>query len=104
MNKLAFDLGGALFGGTGGFTQLSDVGKIVSIIISNAVIIAGIILLFLIIFAGYSFISGAGSGNSQKVAQGRSAATAAIIGFVVIFIAYWIAVIIQTITGVHFIN
>ncbi|OGM10796.1 hypothetical protein A2Z22_02830 [Candidatus Woesebacteria bacterium RBG_16_34_12] len=74
-------------------------GVLVSIIVSNAMIIASLILLFLLIFGGISIIIGAGAGNPESTAKGKKAATSALIGFLIIFAAYWIIQIIEKITG-----
>lgn len=101
MGKLAVDIGSSFFGSGGHFlSDLPGIGKLVSIIVSNAIIVAGIIMLFLMVFAGISMISGGASGNPQKVAQGKQTATIAIIGFIIVFISYWIVQIIEQITGV----
>ncbi len=80
------------------------IGDLVSIVLSNAVAIAGIILLLLLIGGGISIIIGAGQQNPQQVAQGRAAATAALVGFVVIFGSYWLIQIIETVFGVTILN
>jgi hypothetical protein len=80
------------------------IADLVSIILSNAIVIAGIIMLFLMIFGGISVIASAGQDDPQKAAQGKKAVTAAVIGFIIIFISYWIVQIIETITGVQILN
>ena len=105
MEKLALDIGNTFFGSSGHFlSNLTDVGKLVSIIVSNAIIIAGIIMLFMIVLAGISMIGGAQSGNPQKVAQGKQTATIALIGFIIIFISYWIIRIVEVITGLKILS
>ena len=96
MEKIAVDIGesfGSPFGQTYGLADL------VSVILSNAIVVAGIILLFLLIFGGVSMIIGAGQDNPEAAGKGKQAATAAVIGFIIIFAAYWIIQIIETITG-----
>ena len=98
MEKIAVDIGesfGSPFGQTYGLADL------VSVILSNAIVVAGIILLFLLIFGGISKIMGAGQDNPEQAAKGRQAATSAVIGFIIIFAAYWIIQIIETITGLN---
>lgn len=77
----------------------SDVGSLVSVILFNVYVVAGVILLFLLIFGGFQIISSAGSGDAEGAAKGRSAITAAVIGFLIIFGSYWIIQIIEVITG-----
>lgn len=76
----------------------------VSVILSNAIVIAAILLLFLLIFGGISIIIGAGSGKKDDVAKGQKAVTAAVAGFLIIFTAYWIIRIVEVITGLGTIN
>lgn len=80
-------------------TPFTDFGKLVSVIVSNLYIIAGVVVLFLIIFGGFGIISGAGAGDQQKTAQGKQALTAAVIGFLIIFTSYWIIQLIEIVTG-----
>jgi len=96
MEKIAVNIGsefGSPFGQSYGF------GDLVSIILSNALVVAGIILLFLLIFGGISMIMGAGQDNPEQAAKGRQATTSAVIGFIIIFAAYWIIQIIEKVTG-----
>jgi len=99
MEKITFNIGTAFFGNAGHFlTQLTDVGRLVSILFSNAIMIAGIVLIFLIIIAGIQMISG--SGDVQKVAQARQIITAAIIGFILIIAAFFIVRLVESSLGI----
>lgn len=82
------------------FSETKDVGGFVSIILANAQILAGVLLLIFIIAAGYAIIFGAGQDDPQKAAAGKKAATAALVGFLIIFGAYWIIQLIEVLTGV----
>lgn len=73
----------------------------VSVILFNAIVIASIILLFLLVFGGISMIIGAGQSNPESTAKGKKAVTSALIGFLIIFTAYWIIRIIEEIAGFH---
>lgn len=75
-------------------------GQLVSVIISNLYILAGIVLFFLVIFGGFSIIAGAGRGDAEQAARGRQALTWAVIGFLIIFTSYWIIQLIERLTGV----
>ncbi len=101
MEKIAVDIGksfGSPFGQTYGLADL------VSVILSNAMVVASIILLLLLIFGGISMIMGAGQDNPEAAAKGKQAATSAVIGFIIIFAAYWIIQIIETLTGLNILN
>ncbi len=78
--------------------------KYVSAIISGAISIAGIILLFILIGGGIAMIKGAGKSDPKTMEQGKQAATSALIGFIVVFSAYWIVKLIESITGLSLIS
>lgn len=87
------------FGKSGG-----GIGDFVSIILSNAVAFAGIALFILLIVGGIMIMAGSGSSNKDQVAKGQKAATSALIGFLIIFIAYWIIRLAESIFGFSIIN
>jgi hypothetical protein len=102
MNKfLAVDIGKSLLGNSPFLTKTTDIGKLISIIVSNAIMVAGIILLFLFVGGGITMIAGAGSDNPDQAAKGKQAVTSAVIGFVIIFAAYWLVQLIGKITGIN---
>ena len=86
------------------FGQSLGFGDLVSIILSNALVIAGIIFFFLILFGGISIIAGAGQDDPGRTARGKQTVTAAVIGFIIIFAAYWIIKIIEFATGLNILN
>src|SRR3990167_10818406 len=102
MDKIAqgVPIGETFFGGGHKLTTLTGIGDLVTIILSNALVIAGIIMLFLLVFGGVSMVIGAGRDNPEQAAKGKQAATAAVIGFIIIFAAYWIIQIVEYFTGI----
>ena len=78
--------------------------KYITAIITGAISIAGIILLFLLIGGGIGMIRGAGKSDPKTVEQGKQATTSALIGFIVVFSAYWIVKLIESITGLSLIS
>lgn len=82
----------------------SSPGSLISILLKNAYVLAGIMLFVLLIFGGISIISSAGGGDPKKTAQGQKALTSAVIGFLIIFGSYWIIQIVQYITGLEILN
>ena len=76
-----------------------DLSTIVSLILNNALTIAGILLLILLIFGGLTFIIGAGGNDPKKAQQGQKAITNALLGFAIVFLAYFIIQIIEVLTG-----
>ncbi len=99
--KVAFNIGEQFFG-EGGVTYLAEeggIGKLVSIILQAGLSIAGIVLLFLLVAGGVGMIAGAGNDNPEQAAKGKQAITSAVIGFVIVFAAYWIVQLIEEFTG-----
>jgi hypothetical protein len=91
--------------GTGSVGKVfSSPSVLVSIILKNSLTIVGIIFLALLIFGGLSFIINAGSGDSKKTQGAKTIITNALIGFAVVFLAYFIIQIIQVITGLNILN
>ena len=82
-------------------TQFQSVGNLVSVILFNVYIAAGILLFILLLFGGISIILGAGSGDPKKTGQGQKAIVAALSGFLVIFASYWIIQLIAYVTGIQ---
>lgn len=68
---------------------------LVNLIVDNLFVVAGIIIFFMTLLAGFFFITGGKKGLDQA----KQILLAVIIGFGLMFGAYWIVQIIQTITG-----
>lgn len=78
-------------------------GQLITLWLPNALVLAGIIVFFLIIGAGWQVIMGAGSeASAQDKAKAQAALTYAIIGFLLIVSAYFILQIVGVITGINF--
>lgn len=82
---------------------IQGVGSIVSIILANAYVVAGVLLLIFILLGGFKMIASAGSSDQQKAAQSKMAVTWAVLGFLIIFASYWIIQIVELITGIDII-
>lgn len=78
-------------------SPISTPGGMISMFLRNAIILAGVILMFLIIFGGFTMITAAG--NPEKQQQGQQTIVIALIGFAVIVSAYWIVEILEIILG-----
>ena len=77
-------------------------GTLISLILKNVYVVAGIILFFFIIAGGLIIITGAGNSDKQK--QGSKTITSALIGFLILFSSFWIIRIIESLTGIQIIN
>ncbi len=78
-----------------------SVGSLVTVIVRNAIFFAALIFALLIFSGGFMMIAGAGSGDPQQLAKGQRAVTIAVVGFVIIFTAYWLVGILGKLTGVN---
>jgi len=81
--------------------RFGTVGQLVSTLLPNIYILAGLLLFFLLIGGGIGMIAGSRGGDPEKTGKGRQGVTAALIGFLIIFCSYWIIQIIEVITGVE---
>jgi hypothetical protein len=73
-------------------------GEIISALLTYIFAIAGIILFVFLIMGGFELLTSGGNPESAKKAQGRI--TSALIGFLIIFLAYWITQILEVIFGI----
>lgn len=100
MEKISIDFSSNFFGTSSHFlSNLTGVGTLVSILLANAFVIAGVTFIFLIIIGGIQMISGAGK-SPQEVAHGKEIIFAALLGFIIVFVAYWIVRIVEASFGV----
>jgi len=83
-------------------TQLSTPGGIISEILSFAFPIAGMILFVILIMAGLKMLTGAS--NSKNMEEGKQMITTAILGFIILFAAYWIAQLLEIIFGINILS
>lgn len=79
-------------------------GSVVTTILNTALAVSAVIILFMFVYAGIQMIAGAGSGKSENSEKAKQAATYAAIGFVIIFVAYWLIKLIELLTGQNFIT
>ena len=101
----AVDIGREFSLRSGGIAQVFPTfGHFFSTLLFNVYAIAGIILIFLLIFGGIGVIIGAGGKDAAKLEQGKKTITIAIVGFIIIFASYFIVQIIQVLTGTNVLN
>jgi hypothetical protein len=96
VDKIAIGIGERFNSPIGDTVGLAD---LVSLILGNAILVAAVIFFFLILFGGISVIVGAGQDDPERAAKGKKAVTTAVIGFIIIFVTYWIIVFIQRLAG-----
>jgi len=70
------------------FLTGQTLGYLISILLGYIFPIAGLLLLLYILYGGYEiFLS---TGDPKKVASGKGKITNGVVGFLIIFLAYWI--------------
>ncbi len=82
-------------------TTFPSLSTLVSLILNNSLVIVGILLLAFLIFGGLTFIMGAGGDDPKKTQQGQKTITNALLGFIIVFLAYFIIQIIEVLTGLE---
>ena len=85
-----------------GITTVDGPFGLISAILPNVYILAGIILFIYMVFGGFTLVTS--GGNPENAQQGKKIITNAIIGFIIIFASFWIIQIIQIITGVNILS
>ncbi len=82
-----------------------DVSKLISSLLPNILVLAGVIFFFLMLGGGFMIIKSAGGdANAQDTAKAKNAVTFAVVGFLLVISAYFILQAIGVITGVDFLK
>lgn len=76
-----------------------SIGNIVSELLKYLFPFAGLLLLLYLLFGGFSLMTSGGDPKAVQSAKGKI--TNALIGFIIVFAAYWIVQIIGTILGIE---
>lgn len=90
------------------FTQLEGIvglkpilktpGNVITYILPSLFGIAGLILLLYLVWGGFMFMTS--HGDQKAVENARSKITSALVGFIIIFIAYWLVRLLGTVLGI----
>src|SRR3989344_4994948 len=75
--------------------KLTNVGSIVNVIVPVLLIIAGFFLLYQLVSGGFALMFSKGDQRAVEGAKGK--VTNAVIGFVILFIAFWLVQILGTV-------
>lgn len=87
-----------LIGGSTRGEQFSTPGGIISRVLEYAFPLAGIILFVMIVIGGFQMVLGAGEQKAME--GGRQRVTMAIVGFILLFSAYWVAQILESLFNI----
>lgn len=79
-----------------------SLGGIVSVFLPYLLTLAGMVLFGMLVLGGFTMLAGAADKESQE--KGKQMITSSLVGFFVIFLAYWIAQILQVIFKVNILS
>ena len=80
-------------------------GTLISGLLPNIMMLAGIIFFLLILGGGFMMVKNAGgTPSAQDTAKAKAAITMGLVGFLLVVSAYFILQIVGTITGINFIK
>jgi len=82
--------------------KFTNLGSVVSEALKYVFPFAGLILFFMLIAGGFQMMTAAG--NEESIQKAQKKITYAVIGFVVIFISFWLIKLLETILGVSILN
>lgn len=85
-------------------SKFTDFGSLISVILQNAFVLAGVLMLVLLVLGGFGVIMGAGSGDTKRMEKSKSTITGAVIGLLIIIGSVWIVQIIEKLTGTNLLN
>ncbi len=86
-------------------SKFSDVGSLITSLLPNILVLAGVIFFLLMLGGGFTMIKNAGGDvNAQDAAKAKNAVTFAVVGFLLVVSAYFILQITGVVTGINFIN
>lgn len=79
-------------------SQLQTPGAIVSKVLKYALPLAGMILFLMLVWGGFEIL--AGSATKKSMDAGKQRITAAIVGFILLFVSFWIMQILEIMFGI----
>lgn len=77
--------------------RIDTFGTLITAIVKNAFVVAGVISFVLLILGGFGII--VGGGDSKKLEAARGRIMGAVIGLILIIASFWIVQIVEKITG-----
>jgi hypothetical protein len=86
----------------GGDMSLTTPGGIFSKVLDFSFPIAGAILFVMILWGGFEIVLGATEKKSYDA--GKQRITAAVVGFLILFVSYWLVQIMEVVFGVKILN
>lgn len=90
------------YSGSGFALKSKTIGDIINMVLPYVFVIAGLILLFMLILGGIQLMTAAGNPDKTKAGYGRI--THALIGFLIVFVAYFVSQLVEVMLGVKFLS
>lgn len=81
-----------------------DIGSLINLLSRNALVFAGIIFFLVFVYVGFRYIKAAGKGDPGEIQKVANVMTTALVGLLLVFGAYFIVYIIETVTGISILN
>lgn len=75
------------------------IGDIISLLIKYLFPIAGLLLLLYLLYGGYQFMLS--RGDPKAIEQAKGIITTALIGFIIVFVSYWLVQLVAQILGLQ---
>ena len=75
----------------------TTLGNLVSILVTYLLPLAGLLLLLYLVFAGFQYLTS--GGDPKKIEVAKQKLTSGIIGFIVVFISYWLVQLVARVLG-----
>ncbi len=88
----------SLIGATG-LTGFSNIGDIITKLVPYFFLAAGVLLLLYLLWGGLSLMLS--QGDPKAIEGGKGKITSALIGFIIIFVAYWLVQIVANLLGLQ---
>lgn len=82
--------------------NITTFGDLISFLLPNILIFAGIVLFIYSLVGGFMIMNS--GGNAEQAGKGKQALTYGVLGFVIVFSAYFIIQFVEFITGVPIFN
>ena len=88
------------YAGTGFKFENKSIAEVIGSLLPYIYVVAGLILLLMLISGGLTLMTSAGNPDKSKAGFGKI--TGALIGFLIIFVSYFVAKIVEVVLGVKF--
>ncbi|MFH1961226.1 MAG: hypothetical protein ABIJ38_03285 [Patescibacteria group bacterium] len=80
-------------------TQYGDIGSIVTTLIPNIYVVAGLVFFFLLVMGGINYMMA--GGDDKAINKAKNTLTAAVIGFAIVFGSAFVIKILEVVLGIN---